>query len=182
MKKILRIFLVLILLILMVLIVTPILFKKQILNKAKEIANTSVNAKIDFTDLKLTFFKDFPRLTTSLYGVSVSGIEVFEGDTLLAFDEFSATVNVISLVRKEAIKVRSILLDNPRISVIVLEDGSANWDIAKESKDDESDVEADDAGTGTMDLNVALKKFEIRDASIAYLDQEIGYGGVPRWI
>ncbi len=174
MKKILRVFLVVILLILTVLVVTPILFKKQILNKAKEIANSSVNAKIDFTDLKLSFFKDFPRLTTSLYGVSVSGIEVFEGDTLVAFDEFSATVDVISLVRKEAIKVRSILLDNPRISVIVLADGSANWDIAKESKDDESDVEADDAGTGTMDLNVALKKFEIRDASIAYDDRKSG--------
>ena len=172
MKKILRVLLVIILLILTVLVVTPVLFKKQLLNKAKEIANSSVNAKIDFTDLKLSFFRDFPRLTASVYGVSVSGIEVFEGDTLVAFDEFSATVDVISLVRKEAIKVRSILLDKPRISARVLDDGSANWDIAKESKDDESDVEADAAGTGTMDMNVALKKFEIRDASIAYLDRE----------
>jgi len=174
MKKILRIFLVFFLLILTILLVTPVLFKKQILNKAKEIANTSVNAKIDFSDLKLTFFKDFPRLTTSLYGVSVSGIEVFEGDTLVAFDEFSATVNVISLVRKEAIKVRSILLDNPRISAIVLEDGSANWDIARESGGIDSGVEPDTAGSGTMDLKVALKKFEIRDASIAYLDRKSG--------
>jgi hypothetical protein len=174
MKKILRIFLVFILLILLVLIVTPVLFKKQLLDKAKEIANTSVNAKIDFTDLKLTFFKDFPRLTTSLYGVSVSGIEVFEGDTLVAFDEFSATVNLISLIRKESIKVRSILLDNPRISAIMLEDGSANWDIAKDSQDSESAEEPDIDGSGAMDLNVALKKFEIRDASIAYLDRKSG--------
>jgi hypothetical protein len=174
MKKVLRIFLVFILLIIISLVVTPILFKKQILNKAKEIANTSVNAKIDFTDLKLTFFKDFPRLTTSLYGVSVSGMEVFEGDTLVAFDEFSATVNVISLIRKEAIKVRSILLDNPRISAIMLEDGSANWDIAKESEDSVSGEDPDTAGSGTMDLKVALKKFEIRDASIAYLDRKSG--------
>ena len=174
MKKILRVFLVIILLILTVLVVTPILFKKQILNKAKEIANSSVNAKIDFTNLKLSFFKDFPRLTASLYGVSVSGIEVFEGDTLVAFDEFSATVNVISLVRKEAIKVRSILLDNPQISAIVLEDGSANWDIAKESRDSESAEEPDAEGSGTTDLKVALKKFEIRDASIAYHDRKSG--------
>jgi len=174
MKKVLRIFLVFILFLLTALVVTPILFKKQLLDKAKEIANTSVNAKIDFTDLKLSFFKDFPRLTTSLYGVSVSGMEVFEGDTLVAFDEFSATVNLISLIRKESIKVRSILLDNPRISAIILEDGSANWDIAKESGDGESEVESDKAGSGTMDLKVALKKFEIRDASIAYLDKKSG--------
>jgi len=174
MKRILRIFLVFILLILTVLLVTPVLFKKQILNKAKEIANSSVNAKIDFTDLKLTFFKDFPRLTTSLKGVTVAGVEAFEGDTLLAFDKFSATVNVISLVRKEAIKVRSILLDNPRIAAIMLEDGSANWDIAKESFDLESDAETSNAGSGTMDMKVALKKFEIRDASIDYHDKKSG--------
>ena len=174
MKKVLRIFLVFILLILTVFVVTPILFKKQILDKAKEIANSSVNAKINFTDLKLTFFKDFPRLTTTLYGVTVSGTEVFEGDTLLAFDEFSATVNLISLIRKESIKVRSILLDNPRISAIMLEDGSANWDIAKESGDSESAEEPNTEGSGTMDMKVVLKKFEIRDASIAYLDRKSG--------
>jgi len=172
MKKILRIFLVFILLILTILLVAPILFKNQLLDKAKEIANTTVNAKIEFTNLKLSFFKDFPRLTTSLYGVSVSGIEVFEGDTLVAFDEISATVNVISLVRKEAIKIRSILLDNPRISGIILEDGSANWDIAKENTESESIEEQETDGAGN--LEVALKKFEIRNASIAYLERNSG--------
>ncbi len=171
MKKILRIFLGFILLVVIILVVTPVLFKKQLLDKAKEIANTSIDAKIDFSDLKLTFFKDFPRLTVSLYGVSVSGIEIFEGDTLVAFDEFSATVDVISLVRREAIKVRSILLDKPRISAILLEDGSANWDIAKESEPVEV---PDTVDSGTMDLNVSLKKFEIRDASIAYQDRKSG--------
>ena len=135
MKKILRVLLIIILVILTVLVVTPMLFKKQLLEKAKEVANTSVNAKIDFADLKLSFFKDFPRLSVSLYDVSVVGIETFEGDTLVAFDQFSATVNVMSLVKKEAIKVRSILLDHPRISAIVLEDGTANWDMAKEAEE-----------------------------------------------
>ncbi|MCK4749730.1 MAG: AsmA family protein, partial [Bacteroidales bacterium] len=170
MKKILRVFLILILLILTVLIVTPLLFKKQLMDKAKELANTSVNASVDFADLKLSFFKDFPRLTTSMYAVSVVGIEAFEGDTLVAFDQFSATVNVMSLLRKEAIKVRGILLDRPRISAIVLEDGTANWDIAKETEKVEEE-EADTTGSGSMDLKVALKKFEIRNARISYDDR-----------
>jgi hypothetical protein len=174
MKKILKIFLVLIVLVLAALVVTPLLFKQQILNKAKEIANSSVYAKIDFTDLKLNFFKDFPRLTTALYGVSVTGMEAFEGDTLLAFDELSATVNLISLVRKEAIQVRSVLLDHPRISALVLEDGSANWDIAREGKEGEPPEPAKEEGAGTMDLEVALKRFQIHDASIVYRDLESG--------
>ncbi len=169
MKKILRILLILILLILTVLIVTPLLFKKQLLEKAKEVANTSVNARVDFSDLKLSFFKDFPRLTASLYDVSVVGIEAFEGDTLVAFDQFSATVNVMSLIRKEAIEVKGILLDQPRISAIILKDGTANWDIAKESEK-EVEEEVDTSESGTMDLKVALKIFEIRNGRVSYDD------------
>jgi hypothetical protein len=173
MKKILRILLITVLVVLVALIVTPMLFKKQLLDKAKEVANTSVNAKVDFSDLKLSFFNDFPRLTTSLHDVSVVGIDVFESDTLVAFDEFSATVNVMSLIKKGAIKVRGILLDRPRISGLILEDGTANWDIAKES-DEIEEAEADTTGGGDMDLNVALKKFEIRNASISYDDRSTG--------
>jgi len=170
MKKVLRILLILILVILTILVATPLLFKKQLLEKAKEVANTSVNASIDFDDLRLSFFKDFPRLTASLTSVSVVGIEVFEGDTLLAFEEFSATVNLLSLVRKEAIKVRGILIDQPRISGIVLEDGKANWDIARESGEIEEE-KVDTSSGGSPDLNVALKIFEIRNARISYDDR-----------
>jgi len=175
MKKILRILLVIVLVLLTALIVTPMLFKQQLLDKAREVANTSVNAKIDFSDLKLSFFKDFPRLTTSLHDVSVAGIGEFEGDTLVAFDEFSATVNLMSLIGGEAIKVRGILLDHPRISGLVLEDGTANWDIAKESdKTEEEEEIPDTSSTGGMDLNVALKKFEIRKAMFSYKDMSSG--------
>jgi hypothetical protein len=169
MKKILRILLILVLVILAFLVITPLLFKKQLLGKAREVANTSVNARIDFTDFKLSFFRDFPRLTASLYDVSVVGLEPFSGDTLMVFDQFSATVNLMSLIRKEAIQVRSILLDRPRISAIVLEDGRANWDIAKESAEEEETP--DTTGGGTMNLNVELKEFRIRDALISYEDR-----------
>lgn len=175
MKKILRILLIVVLAILALLILTPLLFKDQLLDKAREVANTSVNAKIDFSDLRLSFFKDFPRLTTSLHDVSVAGTGEFEGDTLVAFDEFSATVNVMSLIRKEAIEVRGILLDRPRISGLVLEDGTANWDIAKESGVPiEEEVPDTTSEKGGMDLAVALKKFEIRNAMIAYRDLQGG--------
>ena len=174
MKKILKILLIVVLIILAALIVTPILFKQQLFDKAKEVANTSVNARIDFSDLKLTFFKDFPHLTASLYDVSVAGIDQFEGDTLMAFDEFSATVNLMSLIKKEAIKVRGITLDRPRISGIILEDGTANWDIAKETDQPLEEEAVDSSSGGSMDLKVALKKFEIRNATISYSDLSSG--------
>ena len=170
MKKILRILLILVLVVLALLIVTPLLFKKQLLEKAREVANTSVNARVDFRDFKLGFFRDFPHLTASLYDVSVVGLEPFRGDTLVAFDQFSATVNLMSLIRKESIQVRGILLDRPRISAVVLENGKANWDIAKESAEAEEET-PDTSGGGTMNLNVELKEFRIRDGRVSYDDR-----------
>ena len=58
MKKILRILLILVLVVLALLIVTPLLFKKQLLEKAREVANTSVNARVDFRDFKLGWIED----------------------------------------------------------------------------------------------------------------------------
>jgi len=173
MKKFFRILLIILLVIIVALIVTPLLFKDQLLQKAKEVANTSVNAKVDFTDFGLTLFRNFPQLTVSLKGVSVVNLEPFEGDTLVAFDEFSAAVNLMSVIKGDQIKVRSILLDHPRISAKVLEDGSANWDIAKEGEE-KAEKEVDTTASGSMDMNVALKRFEIRDAGLFYNDRKSG--------
>lgn len=176
MKKFLTILLIIILIIIAALIATPLLFKDQLLQKAKEVANTSVNAAVDFQDFKLTLFKNFPRLTVTLQGLSVVNHEPFEGDTLVAFEEFSATVDLMSIIKGDAIRVRSILLDHPKISGIMLEDGTANWDIAlpEEEKAFTEEEGVDTTGSGSMDLKVALKKFEIRSAKILYDDRSTG--------
>jgi hypothetical protein len=170
MKKILTILLIIILVVIAALIITPLLFKKQLLQKAKEVANTSVNAKVDFSDFRLSLFRDFPKLTVSLQDVSVVNNEPFKGDTLVAFDEFSAAVDLISIIKKDAIKVKSIVLDSPVLNAIILEDGTANWDIALPAESVEPEKE-DTAASKTMDIKVALKKFEIRSASLIYDDR-----------
>ena len=173
MKKFFKILLITILVILTILIVTPLLFKKQILNKAIQVANETVHARVDFADLKLSLFKNFPRLTVTLEELSVINLEPFEGDTLVAFKEFSAAVNVMSLIKGDAIEVKSILLDRAHLSGKILEDGTANWDIAPES-DEVTEEDVDTAASGSMAMKIALKKFEIRDMDIFYDDQSTG--------
>jgi uncharacterized protein involved in outer membrane biogenesis len=170
MKKVLIAILVIILIIISVLIVTPLLFREQILQKAREVANSSVNANVDFRDFRLNLFRDFPRLSVSLQDVSIVNREPFAGDTLVAFKEFKAAVDLMSIVKKDAIKVRSILLDRPVLNGIILEDGTANWDITMPSEETEPE-EVDTLKGDTMDLKIALKKFEIRSANITYDDR-----------
>ncbi len=169
MKKVLITILIIILVLIIALIVTPLLFKKQLLKKAKEIANTSVNAKVEFSDLRLSLFRGFPRLTISLKDVSVVNNEPFEGDTLVALNELSAAVDLMSIIKGDAIRVKSIILDKPVVNGIVLEDGTVNWDIALPSEEVSPEIE-DTAVSQKKDLKIALKKLEIRSASITYDD------------
>jgi hypothetical protein len=172
MKKVLVIILIIILLIITALLVTPLLFKKQLLQKAKEIANTSVNAKIDFSDdLRLSLFRQFPRLTISIYNISVVNNDPFAGDTLAALGEINAAVDLISIIKGDAIDVKGILIDKLVFNGKILKDGTANWDILPSEP---VTPEIEDTTASESNLKIALKKFEIRSAKLTYDDLSSG--------
>ncbi len=181
MKKIIkwffRILAILIGLIIIVLIVVPMLFKDQMLTKVKEEINKNVNAKVEFTDFKLSLIKTFPNLNLGLHEVSVEGVDDFEGDTLVYFESFNVQVNLISTIKKDVV-VKGIVLNKPFINGIVLEDSSVNWDITLplEEMTDTVSVEEEMAGTddsesSEMDYRIDLQKFRIKDARIKYTDE-----------
>ncbi len=180
MKKIIkwffRIFLILIGLIIILLILIPMLFKDEMLTKVKEEINNNVNAKVEFADFKLSIFKSFPDLNLGLHEVLVTGIDHFEGDTLVYFKSFNVQVDLVSVIKKNVV-VKGIVLNKPFINGKVLEDSTANWDITKPVEEildtiavEEEVVEVDTA-TETMDYRVDLQKFQIKDAIIKYSDE-----------
>lgn len=181
MKKIVKITLitisVLIFLLLAAVIIIPIAFKPQLMELAKTEINKNVNAKVEFTDFKVSLIKGFPHLYVGLMNVSVVGVDEFEGETLVAFDEFSLRVNLKSVIKMENIQIKSIRLINPILTAIITPEGKANWDIAIPSDVEVVEEEVDEAVVEPteeepMTLRVALEKFEIRNAQIKYLDGE----------
>ncbi|MCX6186269.1 MAG: outer membrane integrity protein, partial [Bacteroidetes bacterium] len=121
MKKFLKWFLFLFLFILISAIVLPFAFKGKILQIAKEQANNNINAKVNFSDdIGLSIIKSFPNFTLEIKDLSVVGIKEFEGDTLFASKEISATLDIMSVISGDKIKIRSILLDQARVNAIVL--------------------------------------------------------------
>lgn len=167
MKKLIKVLLIIIGVILILLIVTPIFFKKPIEKMVKEQINKSVNAQVNFSDFKLSFIRSFPNVYMALENLTVVGKDEFKNDTLIAFKTFSLRVDLVSAIKMKNIKVKSVLLDNPRISARVLKNGKANWDIAKDTG---SETPADTAVSEPVDFGASLKKFEIRDAYIRYQD------------
>ncbi|HXH19175.1 MAG TPA: AsmA-like C-terminal region-containing protein [Chitinophagales bacterium] len=148
------------------LIASPFLFKGKLVALAKSELNKQLNAKVDFKDGGITLFRDFPRLTFSLEELNVVNNAPFEGDTLASIRSFSTSINIMSLIKGGAIDIRGIRISEPKINVRVLKDGSANYDIIKETQQPEK------KDTAEAKYKVKLKEFKISDGVIRYDDRQ----------
>ena len=158
----------LILLVLVLLFTVPIIFKDKIRTKVVEVINGSVNANVKFDDYKLGFFRNFPNLTFSLNGLSVVGINKFDKDTLVACKSFDLVFNLSSLFGKSGYEVKSIIIDRAVINAIYAKDGTANYDIMK----DTTTTPAPAAPAAPSTMKIKLKNVKLLNSSIAYIDHE----------
>ena len=169
MKKALKIFLIAILSVIILsfvmLITFPLFFKDKIRTKVEQVINESVNARVSFGDYRLGFFRNFPNLAFSLENLTIAGIDKFESDTLASVKSFNLVFNLSSLFSKTGYEIKSIIVNEAMIKTLVLEDGSANWDIVMES--DESEIEED-----TSDMKILLRKISLLNSSVSYIDYE----------
>src|SRR5688572_4072982 len=110
----------------------PVIFKKQITTLVKKEINKGLVAKVDFKDVSLSLFRHFPKVSISLNELSVVGTDEFAKDTLIATKNLDASVNLMSVIKGDDIKVSGVYLESPRIHALVNKEGKANWDIAKE--------------------------------------------------
>ena len=161
-------------LLLLLLILVPVLFGGRIAERVKTQANRSLNAKVDWRDAGLSLFGNFPNLTLGLDGLTVVGVGKFEGDTLAAIRRLGVVIDLASAVRSAfgssaPVVVRAIELDHPRLSLVKLKDGSANWDITK--KDTTAAGPADTAAGRAM--AISLRRFEI-DSGVVAVDNQAG--------
>ena len=174
MKKVIIIFLAIIGLVIVALAVAPIFFKDDIQKALDEQIDNNLNAKVYYSteDFSLSFLSNFPNLSLSIGNFGVIGIEEFEEDTLASLKNFSVTVDIMSAISGEKIVVKNILLDRPEINVMVLSNGKANYDIAKETSEPEEEefVEEKDESEATSDIEIVIEKWEIRDGQIGYTD------------
>ncbi len=150
------------------LVAIPLLFRDRIEQRVKAAANRTLDARVDWRDVGLTFFRNFPNLTLTLDDLTVAGVGRFERDTLASMRHLGVVLDLASVAGSflggggKPIVVRSIELDGPRLSLIKLEDGTANWDITKKTPEAEPRPEAG------KPVAISLRRFDIRDAAVAF--------------
>jgi hypothetical protein len=173
MKKILIIIGIVVALLIATLATIPIFFKQTLIEKAKITINRNLNAEVEFSDLKLSLLRSFPKVTLELTDVLVVGKGEFQNDTLLSIPSLRSKTALLQLFNKENIAIEEIILDHPVLNLVVGPTGNVNWDIAVESEQTPEVVSTPSEVNEEEGLELQLEKINIADANFIYEDREI---------
>ncbi len=158
-----------ILFLLIAVIVLPTFFDKKVAAIIEDKANQLLNAQVEVGDVDLSLLTTFPNLTAKIDGLHIINRIPFEGDTLAAIDRISLSVDLTKLIFGGEVRIQSLKVESPRLLLVALKDGSANWDIFPK----EPAAKATESQDQKM-LDLALKKYEITRGSIKYYDEKSG--------
>jgi gas vesicle protein len=148
----------------------PYFFRDELLELTKKEINKNINAEVNFSDVGLSIWKNFPDITFTLNDLEVTGVDQFEGINLASIGKLDLSMDIMSVIQKkegQPIAIHSIGLVKPDINVLVLRDGSANYDIAK------STGETAEA-TEPTEFQLALSEYFIEDGNLVYDDRQGG--------
>ena len=151
-KKFLKVFLIVLLSLIALLFASGYIFRGKIVSLVKAEINKNINAKVDFREVDISFFRHFPKVSIGLDELQVTGIGYFAADTLLSAKRLDAAVDIMSFIRGKNMSIYNLSLDAPRIHALVNKQGLANWDIAKE------DTTATDADFSKQTIQSPAKK------------------------
>ncbi|MBQ5638466.1 MAG: AsmA family protein, partial [Alistipes sp.] len=158
-----------------VLLVAPSLLSGKIAAVVKSEANKMLTARLDFEKLNISLLRHFPNASLELKGLTLVGVERFEGDTIVAAERISVVVSPLSLLGDGGFEVKKVLLSSPRVHGHKLEDGTVNWDVmrvAERGEEVTTEVATEEAAPaeGGSSFSLALKDFRISDAVLRYED------------
>lgn len=181
MKKFLIIIGVVFVLLITAIIVLPIIFKDDIRKALDDSMAENLNAKVyyDIDGFSISLIKNFPDLTVSMSNFGVAGVGVFEKDTLASIGNFQVTVDLMSVISGDQIVIEEIALNDPKIKVLVLPDGTANYDIAKSSDEESTEEIIEEKDTSSdesaEEMSIGIERWSISNAEFIYQDQSMNF-------
>ncbi|GAA4018882.1 hypothetical protein GCM10022408_35960 [Hymenobacter fastidiosus] len=157
---------------------TPVLFKDKIKQTLDRQLAQRVAARVEYDPGKvsLSLFRTFPDLALSIDELRVIGVDSFSRDTLAYLPSLRVGMDLMSVIRGEQIRIKSIELDQPDLSIKVLKSGRANWDIMI------SDSAAAARGQDTSQVSLAIKGWEIKNGRLRYDDRTIPFAMQARGV
>lgn len=165
MKKALKIIGITLVVIILLLIAVPFIFQSQIKDMVKNFINQNVNAKVEFSDVSLSLFKNFPQAHVEVSDLVITNFEPFKDETFATAKNISFTMSVKELFKKadETIIVNSVDVNEALLTLKTDAFGNNNYDITKEK---ENISASDTTSSFAFDIN----DYSIKNSALTYID------------
>lgn len=150
----------------------PFLYKDKLLAKVKSTLNSGLNAKVDFAEFNVSLFTHFPKVGLELRNLSLAGIGAFENDTILSAGSISTSISLLDLIGNKELELKTLTIENPRISLLVDPSGAVNWDIVKVSETP-AQTSGSAAEPSAEPFRMKLSDIRINNLNLKYHDQEM---------
>ena len=151
--------------------VLPIIFKDDIKAAIDKAIAKNVNADVifDVDNFSLSIFGNFPNVTAEIKELGVFNRAPFEGEHLFVVHQLDIEINLRDVLFGDQLRIKGITLVKPAISIKVLADGRANYDISFPSTDTVKVAEE------PTKFSVGIDHWEIVNGDVEYNDQSIPY-------
>jgi hypothetical protein len=147
-------------------VAAPFLFKDKLRALADKQIAQRVRAQVQYdpANIGVSVFHSFPDLTLDIKELRVIGLDSFSRDTLAYLPNLRVGLDVMTVIKGEEIKINSVELERPDLSLRRLKSGRANWDVMI------SDSAAAAKGQDTSQVSLAIKGWKMSDAHLRYED------------
>ena len=151
-----------------ILAIIPLAFGGRIAEALKTQVNNSVDARVAWRDVGLSLLRGFPHATLTATGLSISGLRVFEHDTLFATRQLRFVLDVRSVIgylrSGQPMVIRELSFDQPIVKLRRLADGTSNWNITKPS--------SPTSPASQRAMSVTLRQFRITRGTVMLDDRQ----------
>ena len=166
MRKILLGIVVFVVLLLAAAVAAPFLFKDKLRALADKQIAQRVRAQVQYdpANIDVSVLRSFPDLTLDIKDLRVIGLDSFSRDTLAYLPSMRVGLDIMTVIKGEEIKINSVELERPDLSLRRLKSGLANWDVVI------SDSAAAAKGQDTSQVSLAIKGWKLTDGHLRYED------------
>ncbi len=140
--------------------------KPRLSEVIRSLINDSVEATVDYGSVDISFFRSFPSVSVAFRDLSVTEKGGADSDTLATVDRFAAAFNVLSILSGE-MKVSSVHVDRPYITLLKNADGKGNWDIFPSSPQKQTKSD-------TASYALDLRDVRVKNGYISFTDSTNG--------
>ena len=154
-------------------ILIPVIFKDDIKQAIQTQLDQTLDANLlfDQEQFSVSLISDFPNISVGLGNIGLTGKGAFEGDTLFFASQFDLTMDVMSVISGDQIKILKIAAKDAILNILIDDNGATNYDIVKPTGDPDTENSNEDAGV----LSIAMDQWEFQNATIRYIDDTLPY-------